>query len=204
MPANKHKYNFFAFVLEHEVLGCHVPVGIIDDGAASETTLYGTTSNQLHLFWSLRIELQNSSRTWQRGKISYRAPRFSTEYNVWKKHVRRLLSIGGKNDIIHGNLILLVGIAEPLDGGNADRAIEDALSEGHALAHITKHDVTRDTVLQMDSNSRGTYLVGDVQHGGGNIAAYPVMSLLCDGVSTQTGATTNIEEKAALIWRKIQ
>ena len=96
-------------------------------------------------------------------------------------------------ETLNGNLILLVGIAEPLDGGNADRAIEDALSEGHALTHITKHNVTRNTVL-----------VGDVQHGGGNIAAYPVVSLLCDGVSTQTGATTNIEEKAALIWRKIQ
>lgn len=54
------------------------------------------------------------------------------------------------------------GVAEPLDGGDADGGVEGARAEGDALAHVGEEEVALDVALE-----------GDVEHGGGDVHADP-------------------------------
>ena len=64
-------------------------------------------------------------------------------------------------------VVTLVGVAQPLEGADADGAVEAAGPEGHAVAHVAVQQVALHLALPRH-----------VQHGARNVQSDPVKHVL--------------------------
>ena len=140
--------------------------------AHGKARLHRSRRDELHLLWGLRVELEHRPRAAREGAVQ----RGEEEAEPPLRHVRRL-----------------VRVAQPLHGGDADRAVQRARAERQAAAHVQRDEVA--LVLA---------LVGNGEHGGADVAADPRVALLLQHFAAQPGAAADIRQQQRLALRQRQ
>ena len=77
-----------------------------------------------------------------------------------------------------------LGIAQPLDCGNADAAVERGGAEWKALSHVVEHQITLDFVLH-----------GHIKHVSRYVDTYPLVPCLCDAFAAQSAAASDVQDQ---------
>lgn len=147
-----------------DVLGATV---VLED-AGAETGSYGGLTYHSPLLLVLRVELAHGApSSSQRGVQAVEKPAES----AFGAHTAGL------------------GVAEPLDGTDADGGVERARAERYALPHVGEEEIALDTLA----------LQGDVQHAGGDVHADPDVAVFREYLAGETGATAYVEYEGRVI-----
>lgn len=151
---------------DEEVLLGLCTIGIIDKQAATKACAHGGCREQLHLRDILGIKLENGTCALPEGSVK-----------------------GSKESIQSLPRVMLgsVSIAQPLNSGNGDSAIEGAHAEGDALSCVCDHKIACDVAFQ-----------GFLKHGEGDVGADPVVTCVGEDVAGETCAGADVEKKGGL------
>lgn len=110
---------------EVELLGLGT-VGEINDETAREAASHGAARDLLHLLGRLGVELQHGARAALEARVERR------------EEAREALA---------RRVLLLVRVAEPLDGRDADAAVEDSGAKRQPAAHVLQEHIATAVAL---------------------------------------------------------
>ena len=141
-----------------------VEFGEVDDEAAAEAAAHRRRGDQLELVGVLRIELEDGARAAAQALVQ----RLEEAEEPLARHV-----------------LALVGVAQPLHRRDRDGAVEDALAERHAAAHVAVHEVAADAAP-----------LRDAQHVERDVEADPLVPRLLERLAAEPGAAADVEQQA--------